>query len=95
MNKELVKGFLKNAKVLLRKEKGQIHVTHKDGDPYDKWDLVKRAEKVGLVLHESIPFRKNKYPGYYNKRAHGRLSDNPFPLGDCTTFKFGFCHSSI
>lgn len=95
LNKELVKGFLKNAKVLLRKEKGEIHVTHKVGDPYDKWDLVKKAEKIGLILQESIPFRKQKYPGYNNKRAHGRLSNDPFSLGDCTTFKFRLRHSSV
>ncbi|XP_052201249.1 heavy metal-associated isoprenylated plant protein 41-like [Diospyros lotus] len=89
LNKGLVKGFLKNAKVLLRKDhKGEIHVTHKDGYPYEKWDLVKKAEKLGLALLESVPFCKDKYPGYDNKRAHGSLSDAPFRLGDCTTFKF-------
>ncbi|CAL0299693.1 unnamed protein product [Lupinus luteus] len=36
LNKRLVKGFLSNAKVLLRKEAGEIHVTHKEGDPYNK-----------------------------------------------------------
>ena len=93
LNKQLVKGFLKNAKVLLRKEGGEIHVTHKDGDPYNRWDLVKKAEKIGLVLHESIPFCKNKYPGYGNKRADGSFSDAPFRLGDCTTFKFRITNS--
>uniref|UniRef100_A0A5B7ANX3 25S rRNA (uridine-N(3))-methyltransferase BMT5-like domain-containing protein n=2 Tax=Davidia involucrata TaxID=16924 RepID=A0A5B7ANX3_DAVIN len=95
MNKQLVKGFLKNAKVLLREEQeeGEIHVTHKDGDPYDKWDLVKKAEKIGLVLHESVPFYKNKYPAYHNKRAHGCFSDAPFRLGDSTTFKFRLARS--
>jgi len=88
LNKRLVKGFLRNAKVLLRKEEGEIHVSHKDGEPYDKWDLVRKAEKMGLVLKESVPFCKEKYPGYYNKRAHGNFSDAPFRLGDCTTFKF-------
>lgn len=84
----LVKGFLKNAKLLLRKQGGEIHVSHKKGDPYDKWNLVKKAEKIGLVLHEVVPFRRNDYPGYCNKRAHGSLSDDPFPLGNCSTYKF-------
>ncbi|KAI8001225.1 Heavy metal-associated isoprenylated plant protein 41 [Camellia lanceoleosa] len=88
LNKQLVKGFLTNAKVLLRKEEGEIHVTHKEGDPYNRWDLVKKAEKIGLALHESVPFCKHKYPGYDNKRGCGSHSDDPFPLGDCTTFKF-------
>ncbi|KDP44383.1 hypothetical protein JCGZ_20063 [Jatropha curcas] len=69
-------------------DNGEIHVTHKEGDPYDKWDLVKKAEKMGLVMHNTVPFNKNDYPGYNNKRAHGNLSDAPFPLGDCSTYKF-------
>lgn len=93
LNKRLVKGFLRNAKVLLRKENGEIHVTHKDGDPYDRWDLVKKAEKIGLILHESMPFYKYKYEGYDPKRAHGSFSDAPFRLGKCTTFKFRHGHS--
>ncbi|XP_057512589.1 uncharacterized protein At4g26485-like isoform X2 [Actinidia eriantha] len=88
LNKQLVKGYLMNGKVLLMKEEGEIHVTNKDGYPYDKWDLVKKAKKIGLALHVSIPFCKDKYPGYGNKRAHGSYSDAPFRLGDCTTFKF-------
>ena len=83
-----MKNFLKNGKVLLRKEGGEIHISHKEGDPYNKWDLVKKAEKIGLVLHETVPFCKDDYPGYHNKRAHGSRSDAPFPLGDCSTYKF-------
>jgi 25S rRNA (uracil2634-N3)-methyltransferase len=92
LNKQLIKGFLRNAKMLL-KEGGEIHISHKDGEPYDKWDLVKKAKKISLALHESVPFCKDKYPGYGNKRAHGRFSDAPFLLGDCTTYKFKLAHS--
>ncbi|KAK7840903.1 uncharacterized protein At4g26485 [Quercus suber] len=92
LNKRLVKGFLKNAKVLLQKE-GEIHVTHKEGDPYNKWDLVRKAEKIGLVSHDVVPFCKDDYPGYCNKRAHGSSSDLQFHLGDCSTYKFRFNHS--
>ncbi|KAF8410899.1 hypothetical protein HHK36_003436 [Tetracentron sinense] len=87
LNKKLVKGFLRNAKVLI-KEKGEIHVTHKTSNPYNKWNLVEKAEKIGLVLHESVPFCKEDYPRYGNKRAHGSLPDAPFRLGECSTFKF-------
>ena len=89
LNKRLVKGFMKNAKTLLKEGKGEIHISHKDGDPYNKWDLVKKAEKIGLVLQDSVAFCKDDYPGYQNKRAHGSFPDGTFPLGDCTTFKFG------
>ncbi|KAL6332777.1 hypothetical protein AAG906_015039 [Vitis piasezkii] len=88
LNKRLVKGFLKNAKTLLKEETGEIHISHKNGDPYNKWDLVRKAEKNDLVLQDSVPFCKDDYPGYVNKRAHGSCSDDTFHLGDCTTFKF-------
>ncbi|KAL5576354.1 hypothetical protein UlMin_018053 [Ulmus minor] len=88
LNRKLVKEFLRNSKVLLRKEEGEIHITHKEGEPYNKWDLVRKAEKIGLVLHEIVPFCKDDYPGYDHKRAHGRNPDDPFNLGDCSTYKF-------
>ncbi|RDX68061.1 Heavy metal-associated isoprenylated plant protein 41, partial [Mucuna pruriens] len=88
LNKRLLKGFLANAKALVKKEGGEIHVTHKEGDPYNKWDLVQKAEKRGLVLQEVVPFFKNDYPGYDNKRAHGKLSDAAFAIGEASTYKF-------
>ncbi|KAI3765379.1 hypothetical protein L2E82_15412 [Cichorium intybus] len=88
LNKELVKGFMRNAKVLLKKENGEIHVTHKLGEPYDKWDLVKEAKKIGLVNHNTKPFFKDRYPGYAQKRAHGSSPDEPFNLGGSSTFMF-------
>ncbi|KAK9268096.1 hypothetical protein L1049_010535 [Liquidambar formosana] len=94
LNKSLVKEFLKNAKVLLKEGNGEIHVSHKEGDPYDKWDLVKKAEKIELVLHETVPFCKDNYPGYGNKRANGAFSDAPFHLGYCSTYKFKLHHPS-
>ncbi|KAJ9175524.1 hypothetical protein P3X46_014072 [Hevea brasiliensis] len=93
LNKRLVKGFLSNSKVLLKEDNGEIHVTHKEGDPYDKWDLVKKAEKIGLVMDDIVPFSKNDYPGYNNKRAHGNLADAPFNLGYCSTYKFKLSYS--
>lgn len=84
----MVKGFFRNAKVLLKKENGEIHVTHKLGDPYDKWDIVKKANKIDLVLYETSPFLKHKFPGYSQKRAHGTSPDASFGLGGCATFKF-------
>ncbi|KAF6155336.1 hypothetical protein GIB67_019862 [Kingdonia uniflora] len=87
MNKQLVKGFMKNAKVLLRR-KGEIHISHKVGGPYNKWKLMKKTAKIGLILHECVAFRKDKYPSYGNKRAHGNSADLPFYLGECNTYKF-------
>lgn len=83
-----MKGFFGNGRVLLKKEGGEVHVTHKTGECYDKWSLVKKAEKEGLVLRQKVAFCKEDYPGYGNKRADGSQSDAPFHLGDCTTFVF-------
>ncbi|WJX27378.1 25S rRNA (uracil(2634)-N(3))-methyltransferase [Trifolium repens] len=88
LNKKLLKGFMANAKALVKKDGGEIHVTHKEGDPYNKWDLVRKAEKRGLFLHQTVPFFKDDYPGYDNKRAHGKLSDLSFPVGEANTYKF-------
>lgn len=88
LNKRLLKGFLANAKALLKKDDGEIHVTQKEGDPYNKWDLVKKAEKKGLTLLHVEPFLKDEYAGYDNKRAHGKLSDASFPVGEASTYKF-------
>ncbi|KAF6149947.1 hypothetical protein GIB67_008668 [Kingdonia uniflora] len=35
-----------------------------------------------------LRFRKDKYPGYGNKRAHGNSADLPFYLGECNTYKY-------
>ena len=94
LNKRLVNSFLKNSKVLLRKE-GEIHVAHKKGEPYSKWDLVGIAEEIGLVLHDVVPFYKDEYPGYRNKRGHGSCPDAQFNLGDCSTYKFRLNHSPL
>lgn len=83
-----MKEFLKNAKALLRKEDGEIHISHKEGEPYDQWNLKKKAEKIGLLLHDIVPFCKDDYPGYHNKRAHGGNADAPFHLGESSTYKF-------
>ncbi|KAK9065229.1 hypothetical protein SSX86_016612 [Deinandra increscens subsp. villosa] len=88
LNKQLVKGFMRNAKTLLKRENGEIHVTHKIGEIYDRWDLVKKADKIGLVVYETTPFFRSMYPGYTQKRAHGVRSDASFNLGESTTFKF-------
>lgn len=33
------------------------------------------------------------YPGYSNKRGEGDRCDQPFPLGECSTFKFRSSHT--
>ncbi|GLJ08324.1 hypothetical protein SUGI_0086500 [Cryptomeria japonica] len=84
---DLVSRFFESAKMLLSKF-GEIHVTHKKGSPYDKWNLVGEAVNCGLFLSESVDFKREDYPGYINKRGDGKDIDKSFHLGKCKTYKF-------
>ncbi|KAG8049862.1 hypothetical protein GUJ93_ZPchr0009g1210 [Zizania palustris] len=86
-HKELVRGFFRNARHLLRPS-GEIHVNHKRGRPYDNWDIEHLAFESSLVMVDNISFRKEDYPGYNQKRGDGGRCDQPFVLGSCCTFMF-------
>jgi 25S rRNA (uracil2634-N3)-methyltransferase len=83
----LLKMFFKNARTMLS-EIGEIHVTHKEFGPYQKWELVKQAEECGLLLKGSVRFRITDYPGYINRRGAGSNAGESFFLGKCQTYKF-------
>jgi 25S rRNA (uracil2634-N3)-methyltransferase len=83
-----VKGFLRSANDMLSKN-GEAHVTHKTAHPFDRWEIEKLAEDVGLCLIEKSEFFRWDFPGYCNKRGEGDRADDSFPVGDCCTFKFG------
>ncbi|KAL6656208.1 hypothetical protein ACP70R_007034 [Stipagrostis hirtigluma subsp. patula] len=87
LHKELLKGFFRNACHLL-KPYGEIHVSHKTGQPYEQWDLEDLASELSLIVVENVSFQKADYPGYNQKRGDGTRSDQPFPLGRCCTYKF-------
>ncbi|KAH7544565.1 hypothetical protein JRO89_XS15G0185900 [Xanthoceras sorbifolium] len=88
MHKELVKGFFMSAREMVN-EDGEVHVTHRDDFPYNKWKLKRLAKKSGLILKEKVEFKKVDYPGYHNKRGGEIKSNKPFPLNNqCFTFKF-------
>jgi 25S rRNA (uracil2634-N3)-methyltransferase len=67
---------------------GEIHITHKNNNPFSKWEIVKLADKSGLVFVEKVPFNISDYPGYVNKRESEENRDGTFPIGDSSTFKF-------
>ncbi|CAN6167376.1 unnamed protein product [Urochloa humidicola] len=87
LHKELLWGFFFNARHLVRRY-GEIHVTHKIGLPYDRWDLEHLAAGCSLAMVEKVAFRKEDYPGYNQKRGDSVRCDEPFDLGACCTFKF-------
>ncbi|CAL5081986.1 unnamed protein product [Urochloa decumbens] len=87
LHKKLVKEYFRNARCLLR-PCGEIHVSHKTGASYDKWNLEGIAAKFSLILAEKVGFQKADYPGYNQKKGDGPMCDKPFKLGACCTFKF-------
>ncbi|KAL7186805.1 hypothetical protein ACSBR2_028515 [Camellia fascicularis] len=86
-HQDVVKGFLSSASGMLT-DNGEVHVTHKTAYPFNLWEIDKLAEEVGLCLVEEAWFSRYDYPGYANKRGDGHRSNDTFPVGACTTFKF-------
>lgn len=87
MHRDLVNGFFRNARGMLRAS-GEIHVNHKTTGPYCQWNIEELASQNSLTLAECVDFKKEDYPGYNNKRGDGSRCDKSFPLGECSTFKF-------
>ncbi|KAF8050633.1 hypothetical protein N665_1917s0001, partial [Sinapis alba] len=87
-HRELVFGFLHAASRMVRADGGEIHVSHKNKAPFCHWKLEELASRCSLALKQCVAFEKSEYPGYENKRGDGSRCDLPFPLGECTTFKF-------
>lgn len=85
--------FFHNARGMLRLN-GEIHVNHKTSAPFCNWNLEELASQNSLVLFDCVPFRIENYPGYNNKRGDSWRCDEPFPLGECSTFKFIFSPGS-
>ena len=82
-----MKGFFRSAYERLASN-GEVHVTHKTGDPYSSWEIEKLAEELGLRLVDKVCFSTYDYPGYENKRGAGNRSHKTFQIGECSTFKF-------
>ncbi|CAA0410133.1 unnamed protein product [Arabidopsis thaliana] len=89
-HQELVRGFMKSARVLVKDEDkgGEIHVIHKTEYPFSEWKLKTLGEKEGLDLIREVEFCLSHYPGYFNKRGSGGYSDSSFPVGKSSTFMF-------
>lgn len=92
-HRSLVHDFFQNARGLLR-HNGEIHINHKTTAPFCCWDLVELASQSSLTLTEHVEFKIEDYPGYKNKRGDGPRCDEPFRIGESSTFKFGLCPSS-
>ncbi|KAH9323297.1 hypothetical protein KI387_017936, partial [Taxus chinensis] len=86
-HRHLVKMFFKNARTMLSRT-GEIHVSHKVKDPYNKWKVLQEAKDCGLVLKEFVEFIQDDYPGYTNRRGAGPMIGETFFLGECRTYMF-------
>ncbi|CAM0951910.1 unnamed protein product [Alopecurus aequalis] len=86
-HKELVRVFFRSASHLLCPD-GEVHISHKTGQPYDRWDIEQLATEYSLVMFEKVAFNKRDYPGYNQKRGDGRKCNRSFPLRNGCTFKF-------
>lgn len=67
---------------------GEVHVSHKTGQLYDRWDIEQLASEYSLVMFEKVGFAKGDYPGYNQKKGDGRKCNRSFPLRNGCTFKF-------
>ena len=86
-HKKLVKAFFRSASGLLRPD-GEIHVTHRTGHPYYRWEIEQLAAASALVMFEKDFFWKYDYPCYNQKRGSGLRCDKDFPIEGSCTFKF-------
>lgn len=91
MHKRLVYDFFKNSSQMLRFG-GEIHVNHKTTAPFCDWNIIQLAHQNSLELIGSADFNIQDYPGYNNKRGQGSRCDDPFFLGECSTYKFSINH---
>ena len=68
----------------------EVHVTHKTTAPFRDWNIEELAPKHCLSSMYPVNLKKEDYPGYNNKRGAGLKCHEPFPLGEGSTFIFGF-----
>ncbi|KAL9455186.1 hypothetical protein AB3S75_010572 [Citrus x aurantiifolia] len=89
MHRSLVRDFFRNSSGMLR-DGGEVHVSHKTTVPFSNWNIKELAIGSSLSLIWCSEFKIEDYPTYNNKRGDGPRCDEPFPLGECSTFIFGF-----
>ncbi|XP_073059706.1 uncharacterized protein At4g26485-like [Primulina eburnea] len=95
LHQEVVRGFLRNAARMVKiRESGEVHVTHKTEYPFSAWEIKKLGKQAGLEFIEAAPFRLSDYPGYLNRKGGNGpsifRSNDTFPVGQSSTYKFGY-----
>ncbi|KAJ9551612.1 hypothetical protein OSB04_015657 [Centaurea solstitialis] len=87
MHKGLVGAFFKSASKMLNRG-GEVHVRHRDDNPYNRWNVVLLAGEADLKLKEKVDFQKSDFPGYNNKRGGNVHTNRTFRIVCAFTFKF-------
>ncbi|XP_047324113.1 uncharacterized protein At4g26485-like [Impatiens glandulifera] len=82
-HRELVRGFLWNAKKMLQ-EDGEIHISHKTNGFHLEWNVKELASLEGLCLLRQVKFNLNDYPGYETKYGFG--GDKNFDCNPSMTY---------
>jgi 25S rRNA (uracil2634-N3)-methyltransferase len=95
MNKQLVRDFVKNARMLLE-EDGEIHMCHKTKPPFNQWkietvtvELVQEDEPV-IKYKSRIVLDRCLLPPYQPRKA---LHSKSFPCHDACFYVFGVASS--
>ncbi|KAG2384161.1 Heavy metal-associated isoprenylated plant protein [Vigna angularis] len=89
LHKNVVRGFLQNAKLMLQSN-GEIHINHKKKHPYSLWDIEFLASCEHLKLVGEVKFDQALYPGYKINRESGSSCDQSSVIEESSTFKFSF-----
>jgi len=72
-NQQLLAGFFKSARSLLKPVTGSVLVTLFEGFPYELWNIRGLAKEAGLATRVSFGFESEMYPGYAHVRTLGNI----------------------
>jgi hypothetical protein len=84
-NQKMLRGFLQSASKLVKPD-GEVQITLKNGEHYERWKLPELLDKeAGLTLEASHPLDKSMFPGYKHRltlgSTGGRLKEVPDKKG--------------
>lgn len=72
-NQELLLGFFKSARSLVKPEQGVVIMTTFVGEPYESWDVRQLARSAGFRVRRSGRWEWELFPGYRHARTLGNV----------------------
>ncbi|KAG5180879.1 hypothetical protein JKP88DRAFT_323304, partial [Tribonema minus] len=66
LNRNLLRNFFRSARgyVKCAPDGGEVHVTLKEGPPYNGWEIKEAAAAAGMLPIRTLAFDPNQFPGY-------------------------------